>query len=353
MTPGTGWMRIARSGLVFLIALVVFDRSCFVALDGAYQSVERHPELRRKLEGVMNKSAYQWLILGTSRTFEAVHPSFIARDLGIRAFKEASKGKGLRYNYEFYRLYAQIVGKPRLEIYGLDNFMFGNRSEAQLMRRFGTVGVAAPNLLSPWPPLLMIANKAANQQAVARILEQLQSRLVSAMGDVDPDNNVDDMEAYTGNPVSKVVERPAPAAFPTVPYSRYPGAEGEYFDKLLRAWQDDGVGVVLVYPPDYIATQQTNFEHDAFITEVKRLTAGCAMCVVVDYSDPARFPLATAAYFWDGDYGNPNSHLSKKGVEAFNRILLPDLKRIAAGFDDLRSRVADRSGPTSPGDRHR
>jgi len=332
MTPRAGWMRIGRAGLVFVLTLVVLDRAFFAALDWTYRSVERNPELRQKLEGVKNKSAYQWLILGTSRMFEDVHPSFIGQSLGIKAFKEASKGKSLLYNYEFYRLYSEMIGKPRVVIYGLDYFMFGYPSDPGLMRRFGTAGSTAPKPLSLWPPLLMIAHKDANERAVMRILEQLQSRLTSAMGEINPENNVDAMEAYVGDPVSKIVERPAPARFDTVPYSRFPGSEGEYFTKLLRAWQDDGVRVVLVYPPDYIATHRTNFEHDAFIAEVKRLTADCTLCVVLDYGDPLRFPLSTAAYFRDGDYGNSNSHLSKQGVEAFNRVLLPDLKRIAAGY---------------------
>ena len=332
MTPRTGWMRMARAGLVFLVTLLVFDRASWVALDWTYRSVERRPELRRKLEGVSHGPAYQWLILGTSRTFEAVHPALINRSLGVRAFKEASKGKGLRYNYEFYRLYAQMVGKPRVVIYGLDYFMFGYPSDPRLMRRFGTAATAAPGLFSAWPPLLMIANKAASEQAVARILEQVQSRMGSAMGEVDPENNIADMEAYTGNAVSKVVARPSPSVVPTAPYPRYPGPEGEYFARLLSALNDDNVGVVLVYLPDYIATQRTNVEHEAFIADIRRLTRDCALCVVLDYSDLARFPLAKAEYFWDGDYGNPNSHLSRAGAEAFSAVFLPEVERISAGF---------------------
>jgi hypothetical protein len=250
----------------------------------------------------------------------------------VKAFKEASKGKGLRYHYEFYHLYKRLVGTPRLVIFGLDHFMFGMESEAQLMRRFGGSGPSAPPATALWPPLLMVANKPANERAVVRILERLQATAVAAMGDFDPDNNVDDMESYEGNPVSKVTDRAQPARFGTVAYARYPGIEGEYFTRLVQEWNDDGVVVVFVYPPDYIATQRTNVEHDQFIAHVRQLVHGCAKCVVLDYSDPVRFPLATPAYFWDGGYGNPNSHLSKMGVEQWNRVFLPDLKRIAAGF---------------------
>jgi hypothetical protein len=121
-----------------------------------------------------------------------------------------------------------------------------------------------------------------------------------------------------------------------VGYARYPGLEGEFLLKLLRAWQADGVRVVFVYPPDFEATRRTNVEHDAFIAEIRRLTAGCATCAVLDYSDPARFPISNAAFFWDGGFGNPNSHLSKAGAEAFTRVFLPDVRRVLSEFDRQR-----------------
>jgi hypothetical protein len=94
--------------------------------------------------------------------------------------------------------------------------------------------------------------------------------------------------------------------------------------------------VVFVYPPDYEATRRTNVEHDAFIAEIRQLTADCATCAVLDYSDPVRFPTSNAAFFWDGGFGNPNSHLSKAGAEAFTRIFLPDVRRVLAEFDRQR-----------------
>jgi hypothetical protein len=329
-------LRIARLVLVLVASAIVCDRTMYALLDWTDRAVERRPEMRRKLEGVTDKPAYEWLILGTSRTFEALHPALIANQAGVRAFKEASKGKGLRYQYEFYRLYREVVGKPRLVIYGLDYFMFANPSDPGLLRRFGrTVGRAA-DPMALWPPLLTVAHKAEDDQAILRILEQLQRRLTSAMGEFNPDDEVADMEAYTGRTDSRVVERPAPHGFSTVGYARFPGLEGEFLIKLLRAWQDDGVHVVFVYPPDFEATRRTNVEHDAFITEICQLTAGCTTCAVLDYSDPGRFPISNAAFFWDGGFGNPNSHLSKAGAEAFTRIFLPDVRRVLSEFDRQR-----------------
>jgi hypothetical protein len=326
-------LRLARLALVFLAAAFVCDRTMYALLDWTDRAVERRPETRRKLEGIRDKAAYQWLILGTSRTFEALHPAFIAQLTGVRAFKEASKGKGLRYQYEFYRLYRDVVGRPRLIIYGLDYFMFANPSDPGQLRRLGGSVGRPPTATAFWPPLMTVAHKAEDDQAILRILEHIQWRLASTAGEFDPDNNVRDMEAYTGRTDSRVVQGPAPAGFATAGYARYPGLEGEFFVKLLRAWQNDGVPAVFVYPPDYEATRQTNIEHGAFIAEIRRLTAGCATCAVLDYSAPATFPTSNAAFFWDGGYGNPNSHLSRAGAEAFARIFLPDVRQAVSEFD--------------------
>jgi hypothetical protein len=333
VTGRTSRLRIAGLVLVFLASALVYDRTIYALLDWTDRAVERRPEIRRKLEGVRDTPAYQWLILGTSRTFEALHPALIASQAGVRAFKEASKGKGLRYHYEFYRLYREVVGKPRLVIYGLDYFMFANPSDPGLLRQFGGIVGRANASAAMWPPLLTVARKAEDDQAIQRILGQLQLRLASTMGEFNPDDDVADMEAYRGRTDSRVAERPAPAGYSTVGYARYPGLEGEFLTKLLRAWQDDGVRVVFVYPPDYEATRRTNIEHDAFIAEIRQLTAACETCAVFDYSTPARFPTSNAAFFWDGGFGNPNSHLSKAGAEAFTRIFLPDVLQVLSEFD--------------------
>ena len=37
------------------------------------------------------EAAYKVLVLGTSRTYESIHPSAIERALGVKAYKEAEK----------------------------------------------------------------------------------------------------------------------------------------------------------------------------------------------------------------------------------------------------------------------
>ena len=327
ITARTKAASIAAAVAVFAVSLFVFDRLVSAGLDGLYRWVEGESQLHQQLAALPDKISYQVLVLGSSRAFEAIHPAAIERALGVKAYKEAGKGKGLRYAYEFYRVYRDLVGKPRLVVYGVDYFMFGMPSDPALLRRF-QAAPAAEGDRGRLVALETFAQKDTNDRAIVRILERAQQRLVSAMGEFDPEHNQADMASYTGPPVSRVVPRAEPARYERVPYARFPGLEGEFLLRLLHACAEDGVPIVFVYPPDYQATRQTNFEHDAFVSEFRRLIAGPGGAVFYDYDDPARFPLADPALFWDGDWGRTNSHLSRRGAEAFARLYLPDLARV-------------------------
>ena len=327
MAKTLNWRRCASAVAVFAIALVLFDRLIYSAINGIEARIERSTAVRPKLAALPAPAAYEWLILGTSRGYEALHPALIRRELGVRAFKEAYQGKGLRYQYEFYKLYRQMVGRPRVVVFALDYFMFETRSDPVQLRRLSLddrPGEPAGN--SPWR-LRLVSNRPQVEKTILRVVERVQTRFTPGF---DPDRRVEDMEAYTGDPVSHVVERPAPAEFYQADYRPYPGSEGAYFDKLVREWAAEGTAVALVYPPDYIGTHKTNVGHEAFIADVRRLVRGCPTCSVLDYADPERFPIATAGYFLDGGYGNPNSHLSQAGAALFHRVWLPDVKDILA-----------------------
>ena len=179
-------------------------------------------------------------------------------------------------------------------------------------------------------PLLMLANKRTDDRAIIRALEHLQQRWLPPVGQFDPERNVRDMEAYTGNTVSKVSARETPTSYERVPFVPFPGREGQYLTRLLQQWADEGVAVLLIDTPDYIATYQTNFERDRFVEAVNALVGNRSNCVFINYSDPRRFPLQEAAYFVDGEYGNPNSHLARPGVVQFNRLFLADLRRFVS-----------------------
>jgi hypothetical protein len=316
---------VTASLALFATSLFVFDRAASAGIDRIYRWVEGESQLHEQLVGMQDKSAYGVLVLGSSRAFEAIHPSAIERELGVKAYKEAGKGKGLRYAYEFYRLYRDLVGKPRVVVYGVDYFMFGMPSDEALLRRFDVASDNAAAGARSFAALQTLARKEVNDRAIVRILERAQQRLVSAMGEFDPEHNQADMAAYTGPPVSLVVPRAEPSRYRRVPYARFPGLEGEFLVRLLEACAVDGVPTMFVYPPDYVATRQTDFEHEAFVREFRRLIAGTPNAFFYDYDDPGRFALSDPALFWDGDWGNSNSHLSRRGAEMFARLYIPDL----------------------------
>jgi hypothetical protein len=313
---------------LFVSSLFVFDRAASSGLDRVYRWVEGESQVHRQLAALPNKAAYKVLVLGSSRAFEAIHPSAIERGLGVKAYKEAGKGRGLRYAYEFYRQYRDLVGKPRVVVYGVDYFVFGMPSEDALLRRFDVASdraVAGPRARVP---LQTLARKDVNDRVIVRVLERIEQRLGWATGKFDPEQNQSDMALYTGPPVSRVVPRAEPAHYERVPYARFPSLEGESLTRLLRTCAADGVTMMFVYPPDYEATRRTNFEHDAFVAEFRRLIANTPNAFFYDYDDSNRFPVSDPALFWDGDWGNANSHLSRRGAEVFARLYLPDLARV-------------------------
>lgn len=324
MTPRP--TRLLLAFAVFVVSLVVFDRLFFTALQLAQAAPNARPDLLRKLEALPDKTRYQMLILGTSRMYEAVHPAVIRGALSITAFKEAFLGKGPRYNYEFYQVYERIVGRPRWVVYGVDYFIFELRSAQWAMARFET---EAPVNAGQEGFLLTMTNKSANDRAIVRLLTEMQQEALR-VHQFDPERFVSDMDAYTGSSGPGWARPEVPASYTKVGFRRYPGVEGEYFFKLLDQWEREGVAVLLIDPPEYVGTHETNYERRAFVDTISGLIRGRKDFAFIEYSDANRFPLQDAAYFGDGGYGSPNSHLSRDGAAAFARIFIPDLERFVA-----------------------
>jgi len=327
LAGGTATRRVAAAAVVFVASLFVFDRAFSAGLASVHRWVEARWNVRARLAALPDKPAYRVLVLGTSRTFEAIHPAHIERALGVKAFKEASKGKGPRYAYEFYRLYRELVGKPRVVLYGVDYFIFGLPTDPSPLAALGILEGPEKKPGRAFVPLRTLARKDANDRTIVRILERAQRGLVSSM-QFDPEADQADMAAYRGRPESRVVPVPRPARFERAGYTPFPGLEGEYLVRLLEACRADGVALMLVYPPDYEATRVTNYEHDRFVAALRGMIAGASHASFHDYNDPARFPVADPALFWDGGYGNPNSHLNGRGAERFARLYLPDLAQV-------------------------
>jgi hypothetical protein len=174
-----------------------------------------------------------------------------------------------------------------------------------------------------------------NDQAIVRALQGWQAQ-AHPEGEPNPERYQRDMEAYRGNTMMRVGDpaEPAPARYDRIAFPRFPGKEGEYLERLLGDLEADGVEVLLVGLPDFIATYRTDFEQQAFNDTFESLAASHRHCVFLNYDTPDRFPLSNAAYFIDGKYGSPNSHLSRAGIKPFLHVFLPDLRKALARSAD-------------------
>ncbi len=59
------------------------------------------------------------LILGTSCTYEGIHPKHIKKFANINALKYAYQGRGPKNSLAFYRMYKKYKGTPKYVIYGV------------------------------------------------------------------------------------------------------------------------------------------------------------------------------------------------------------------------------------------
>jgi hypothetical protein len=317
--------------LLFFLFLWAFDRGLFYLLrtweTRSYQKEEFSKIFSRKRDfnkhfHQMPKGTYNTLIMGSSRTHRGIHPYYLYRYLGQKAFKIARAKIRLKFNYYFYSQYKKYAGVPKVVIYGLDYFMFKLESNPYFMKFVGE-NDAADNAYTNGP-LLLLSNKRKIDAFLNDSLEQLSDSLNPAPGEPSAVNEIDPFIGYEKK--SKLMKHP-PGHFKRLEYVHYPGQEGIYFTKLLNQWQRDGVQVVLVFLPDYIGAYESNFQQDLFKAEIRKLTEPYPNVVIYDYNRPDKFPLTNPAYFLDGNYGRTNSHLSREGASVLNRLLCEDLKK--------------------------
>jgi hypothetical protein len=327
MPSGVRLLRRFLVVAIFCASLFAFDRLLSAAFERTVFSQQQQQDLARKLGEARENGPYDVLVMGTSRAYEAIHPTDLQDNLGARTYKEAFQGKGPRYQYEFYRRFREVVGKPKVVVYGVDYFIFSIRSTPTRLAAFGIKVRPEPTDKTEWP-LLLVRDKEVNDQALVWALQNLQAGGTRGRREPNRERFQSDMEEYRGSSKARNGDpaEPEPATYVKIPFKRFPGEEGEYFEKLLADLDADGVSVLLVGLPDFIATYRSDFQQRKFVQTFTTLAARHRRCVFVNYNRPDRFPLANPAYFLDGKYGNPNSHLSRAGVAPLLQVLLPDLK---------------------------
>jgi len=312
--------------LVFCGLFLLLDRACFMLVQRGEVSFYRNfspKSLSAKFSRLSPKSDYRFLILGTSRTYEAIHPVTIRKQLGVKSFKEAFVGKGPMYNYYFYKEYKKTMGVPRVVLYGLDYFLYNIKTERRWMQRFPKDVVA--DAYHTRGISMLWANKAVIDDFVNNFINGLHKDATHNKN-LGKERDVFLMESYNGVDHRDEIDTREPAFYTQYFFFAYPGLEGEYFSRLMEELHRDGVTVLLVSLPEYIGTYRSNKSHRLFKRAFKLYQRKFANVHFLNYNHPARFDLKNPEYFIDGGYGKTNSHLSRRGAKILNLMLVEDLR---------------------------
>lgn len=315
------------AGFILLAVFVfLFDRALYYIIFHMESDFYSKNKFEQRFESYMTNRSYNVLILGTSRSYEGLHPCYFNETPGIKAFKETYRGKGPKYHYYFYKLFKKYAGTPKMVVIGVDYFGFNINSDPQWMARFKEE--APKETFSPFTaPLLLVHHKKKIDNFHNNIMIRLKQKH-DPDADKDSFKDIIDIQKYRGidKPVKELVTK-RPARFPRQDYIPYPGVEGKYFTKLLEELDKDKVTVILVGLPDYIGSYRTNYQRIMFLKELKGLIRDFKNTHIFNYNKVREFPLHNTNYFNDGGYGQTNSHLSQKGAEHLNRLLIKDIKK--------------------------
>jgi len=320
---------------IFFLFFFLFDRGLF----HIFQSIERDYFYRKNFKKIFGqrkdfnknfvklpKGTYNTLIMGSSRTHHGIHPLYIHERLKQKAFKIAKGKLNVKFNYYFYKEYKKYAGVPKVIIYGVDYFIFVNKSAENFLGFLGIKENKEYNYKNGI--LLLLSNKEQIDTFFDNMLDTLNKSCTSNSGSIDKiKKRIQIIDTFIGHRKLETFDERKPPRFNTFGYLPYPGEEGIYLTKLLEEWEADNVQVILVFLPDYIGTYESNYQGEAFKQNIRQITKPYKNVFIYDYNRPEVFPLSDANYFLDGGYGKTNSHLSRRGARRFNRMLVKDLKK--------------------------
>lgn len=321
-----------------VLALFLFDRGLYRLIVGAENAFYRDAPYFARFREFAKDKTFDTLILGSSRTYEGIHPVHFEKRLRRKAYKEAYFGRGPRYNLHFYRHFKKLFGPPKVVVYGVDYFMFTAKSDKRWLTKF------EPDR-RPLKPFETPSALLGNKKEIEDFLNDIRTALEGYIErrPVRPNRDFLRIQTYAGRkPAAGRIKTDKPQRFPRGPYRPYPGREGDYLRPLLEELARDGVRVALVTIPEYIGTYETNFEHGRFLQDIGRLIRDFPNARLYDFNQPEVFPLTRTECFINGGWGITNSHLSKRGAELFSRMLL---KKIAPLYAAAGRPGAQRGSP--------
>ena len=316
--------RFGARMLWLVLFLFLFDRGLYYLTVSAENRFYRDPSFAERFQEFIKAKSFSTLILGTSRAFAAFQPYSFGKILGQEAFIEARSGKGPKYNWFFYEFYRRCVGPPKVVVYGIDYFIFQTESKERWLARFDR----SHESFAPFSALsLLLRNKEDIEDFLVDVIARMGPAEDKAFRSTQDFIKAQDYVGRETTPGGVITQKPRDLHVHQ--YKTYPGKEGSYLKRLLEEWERDGVTVLLIIIPDYIGTYETNFEQRKSLKDLKRLTRGYPNVHIYNFNRSSTFPLEREEYFYNGGWGKSNSHLSKKGVGLFNRLLL---KRIAVHY---------------------
>lgn len=308
---------------LFLLSLFLFDRIfTYIILEYNHHFYSSN-DLENRLRDHLKENKYNSLIMGSSRTYEGIHPKLIKNDK-LNPFKWSFAGFGPKYNFYFYKLYKKLAGKPKVILYGIDYFIYNLYSSPEALSELNIGNDLTPNIDYLQPGILLLKNKGKIDIIFKDILRTFQPSGQSLLEDI----NI--FQSYTGTKKSELknnkVFTDVTKRFSRAAFTKPPGIEGDYFFRFLEELRNDKVKLVLIVIPEFIGTFKTNIFKGTFKKYLNKLRRKYRNITILNYNMKKKFDLGNVTLFLDGGYGFTNSHLSKKGSEIFNKMLSDNLK---------------------------
>jgi hypothetical protein len=333
------WAKVIVSVLIFSVSFLAFDRMLFTIVR---QSASHYYASMRKdtfkYRSSFGKGDGELLIFGSSRAMTALSSSILSAQLNKRVINEAEEGKFPRYFHCFYQKYRKSFPKPKVVLYGVDYFIFGLKSypaqlarlgmgikvdaidlaravnnKSSLLSRISWLYRKKPDIDNYLVDLLRLERQSGNENEADKSLTKGQGPRQTA--------GSDNFQGRLDKPVK-------PDSWPTLKYRPFPGVEGAYLESLLTELEHEDVPVILIFIPDYVGANETNFQQNKFKSNIRALAARHRRVFILDFNRPERFDLNNPALFRQHSWGTYNCHLSPEGRMIFTGLLAPVVKNV-------------------------